>query len=142
MKYKQSRFNESVIEEKNVYGEIVSIKQDDYSKEILLLGIKLLTGEHKGCQLIDKFSCTNGNSLAWKYLHLRACLGNPYKNNEPEEVDLDELFIGKVILMDLTSFNYEDRYGMNRKKQKFIYKNTPQDVKIEKTDEEDPFLPF
>ncbi len=103
---------------------VAKIKKIDIIKEdegLFTITFRLLSGEHKGNDVVDKVSSMATNrSYGWKYPLLKSVLG--ISNSEKDYVDLEKMFLNKLILLKLSAFDCESRNGIPYQLQKINYK--------------------
>ena len=103
---------------------VAKIKKIEIIKEdegLFTITFRLLSGEHKGNDVVDKVSSMATNrSYGWKYPLLKSILG--ISNSEKDYVDLDDMFLNKLILLKLSAFDCESRNGVPYQLQKINYK--------------------
>ena len=92
--------------ESNVKARVFSVTELADNK--LQIGLELLSGEHMGCKVYDKVGYTESTKLLWKYLKFRKSMGVPYQQGEII-VDTDELFLNKMVCINLDIFKYTNR---------------------------------
>ena len=130
-------------EEMGVVGIVEKIEMNKFLTGCINVGFRLMSGAHKGQLRTDTISYEATSPMPWKYRALRSCCGEPYKENEPAQIDIEAKLLQKIVLIDFTIGTKQD----GSKRQDFKYKRIDQahlDAAFPKVenimDEED--LPF
>lgn len=99
---KQQVNNNQILEVNDANCIIDKVKMHPSIGGALLVTFKIIDGQLKGRFFCDTVNYDPDNKMAWKYTHLRNCIGAPYKENESPHIDIEKLFLGKCVLVDLT----------------------------------------
>ena len=84
-------------------------------------------GEHQNKTFHDGVPYLASDPFAWKYIALRKAAGVPYKEDEPVEIDLEELLLGKIVPVALTSVPKKDDPSIQYQRVKYL-KLTEKDI--------------
>lgn len=103
-----------------VVAKIKKIEMINQEEGVFAITFRLLSGEHKGNDVVDKVSSISTNrSYGWKYPILKTVLG--ISNSDKDYVDLEDMFLNKLILLKLSAFDCESRNGIPYQLQKINY---------------------
>lgn len=90
------------IKESNVTVVVEKIELNKFITGNLNVYLKLMTGKHKGAVKKDLIPYLATDKFSWKYRAIRNCAGEPYKKNEPENIDIEKILKDKVLVADFS----------------------------------------
>ena len=103
---------------------VSEIKLDEYNANTLKLTYRILDGNNKNRFVYDRVCYDPNDKNSWKYRSLRMSANCPYQENEPAQIDIEDLLLNKVITADLGEREGKDREGNPKKFQSIKYKKT------------------
>jgi len=102
------KLNYEPFEEKDVVGVVEKLELNKYLPGCFNVSFRLMTGAHKGQIRTDTVTYEASNPMSWKYRALRNCCGEPYKENEPAQIDIEAKLLQKILILDFTVGTKQD----------------------------------
>ena len=86
---------------KNVVAEIDNVELSTKVDDAINLTMRILAGPYKNKFIFDSVPFKASHAFSWKYITMRKSAGVPYTEDEPAEIDIQELLEGQAVTLNL-----------------------------------------
>lgn len=115
-----NKFNPIV--EKGVLAQITELKLAKSQTNTIEVTMRLLNGANKGRFVFDRVNYDPTSDFSWKYRSLRKAAGVPYSEQEPAQIDIENLLLNKAVTVDLSIRKGKNQNGEEQEYQNITYK--------------------